>query len=189
MAPIIFCCISPVAWYSRWSIASSWIPSTTKCRDHHQHFELFQDISRNSGWEISSLPLDDLCYHRQRYCPPSKSDLIMLWSSFLSSLCYVLHWSITVLHVKDVVRIAPPLKNSWYSNTSRHLHSFPGSRVDSNRGTNKWTVLFGFCPSSNPIPLKLMVGRSFLDYWLLNHHSDVGRATQPIFRVHLSPNV
>ena len=29
----------------------------------------------------------------------------------------------------------------------------------------------------------------FLDYWLLNHHSDVGRATQPIFRVHLSINV
>ena len=72
----------------------------------------------------TSLPLDGLCYHRQRYCPPSNSDLIMLWRSFLSSLCYVLHWSITVFHVKDVVRIAPPLKNSWYSDTSHHHHSF-----------------------------------------------------------------
>ena len=34
-------------------------------------------------------------------------------------------------------------------------------------------VLFGFCPSSNPIALKLMVERSFLDYWSLNHHSNI----------------
>ena len=39
------------------------------------------------------------------------------------------------------------------------------------------------------LALKSMVGLSFLDYWLLNHHSDVGRATQPIFRVHPSTNV
>ena len=31
--------------------------------------------------------------------------------------------------------------------------------------------------------------RSFLDYWLLNHHSDIGRATQPIICAHLSTNV
>ena len=173
MAPIIFCCISPFAWCSRWSIASSWIPSTTKCHDHHQHFELFQDISRNSGWEIPSLPLDDLCYHRQRYCPPSNSDLIMLWSSFLSSLCYVLHWSITVLHVKDVVRISPPLKNSWYSNTSRHLHSFSDPRVVSTLNTDYWTMMREFKTSSSPIALELMVNSSFLDSWLLNQSAEL----------------
>ena len=89
------------------------------------------------------------------------------------------------LFVKNVVGISPPLKDSWYQNASCHLRSFLGPRVNS----NKWTVLFGFFPSSNPISLKLMVESSFLGYWLLNHHSDIGRATQPIFRAHLSTNV
>ena len=106
--------------------------------------------------------------------------------SLLPSICSSLPWNITTFYVKNVVGISPPLKNSWYGDTSHHHHYFLGPRVDSNQGTNKWAVLFGFRPSSNPIALKLMVGRSFLDYWLLNHHSNVGRATQPIFRVHLS---
>ena len=97
--------------------------------------------------------------------------------SLLSNLCYVLPWSITIFYVKKVVRISPPLKNSWYSNTSRHLRSYLGPRVDSNRGTNKWTVLLGFWTSSNPISMKLMVDSLFLDYWLLNHHSNVDHAT------------
>ena len=148
------------------------------CRDQHQHFELFHDISRNSGWEIPSLPLDDLCYHRQRYCPPpSNSDLIMLWSSFLSSLCYVRHISITVLHVKDIVRISPPLENSWYSNTSRHLHLFYDPRVVSNLNTDNSTMKCDFKTSSNPIALKLMVDISFLDHWLSNHRSNIDHST------------
>ena len=93
------------------------------------------------------------------------------------------------LFVKNVVRISPPLKNSWYGNTSRHLRSFLGPRIVFNRNTENGAMTCEFKTSSNPIALKLMVGRSFLDYWLLNHHSDVGRATQPIFRVHLSTNV
>ena len=44
--------------------------------------------------------------------------------SLLSNLCYVLPWSITIFDVKDVVSITPPLKNSWYSDTSHHHHSF-----------------------------------------------------------------
>ena len=44
------------------------------CRDHCQQFDFFQDIYRNSGWEISSLPLDELCYHRQHSClPPTQT--------------------------------------------------------------------------------------------------------------------
>ena len=77
---------------------------------------------------------------------------------------------------------------SWEFLTSKYFSPSPfflGPRVN----TNKWAVLFGFCPSSNPIALKLMVGCSFLDYWLLKHHSGIGRATQPIFPVHLSSNV
>ena len=162
------------------------------CHDHHQHSELFQD----NNW------IHDEKYHP---CPrwfvlssttllPSLQHklvcvLCYTLGSLLSSICSSLPWSITIFYVKYVVRISPPLKKSWYGDTSHHHHSFLGPRVDSNRGTNEWAVLFGSCPSSNPIALKLMVGRSFLDYWLLNHHSDVGRATQPIFRVHLSTNV
>ena len=44
--------------------------------------------------------------------------------SLLSSNCSSLPWSITIFYVKKVVRIAPPLKISWYSDTSHHHHSF-----------------------------------------------------------------
>ena len=44
--------------------------------------------------------------------------------SLLSNLCKVLPWSITIFDVKNVMRITPPLKNSWYSDTSHHHHSF-----------------------------------------------------------------
>ena len=45
-------------------------------------------------------------------------------SSLLSSICSSLPWSITIFYVKNVMRITPPLKNSWYSDTSHHHHSF-----------------------------------------------------------------
>ena len=44
--------------------------------------------------------------------------------SLLSNLCYVLPWSITIFDVKNVENITPPIKNSWYSDTSHHHHSF-----------------------------------------------------------------
>ena len=44
------------------------------CRDHCQQFDFFQVVCRNSGWEIPSLPLDELCYHRQHSClPPTQT--------------------------------------------------------------------------------------------------------------------
>ena len=39
----------------------------------------------------------------------------------------VLPWSITLFHSKSIVRIAHPLMNSWYSDTSRHHYSSLGS--------------------------------------------------------------
>ena len=155
------------------------------CCDHHQHFNSFQDTNR----------IQDVKYHP---CPrwfvlsstillPSAQHklvrvLCYTLSSLLSSICASLPGSVTVFYVKDVVRISPPLKNSCYSDASCHHNSFLGPRVE-------WTLLCEFKNSSNPIALKLMVDSSFLDYWFLNRHSDVGRATQPIFRVHLSTNV
>ena len=162
------------------------------CRDHHQPYELFQDINWVHDekyhpcprWSVLSSTTSMPSFQTQTW-----SCFEWTLSSLLSSNCSSLPWNINISFVLNVVRISPPLKKSWYGDTSHHHHSFLDPRVDSNRGTNEWAVLFGSCPSSNPIALKLMVGRSFLDYWLLNHHSDVGCATQPIFRMHLSTNV
>mgnify|MGYP005850560483 CR=1 FL=1 len=87
------------------------------CRDHHQHFELFQDIN----W-----------IHEEKYhpCPrwfvlssttllPSVQHKLVRVScytlrSMLSSNCSSLPWSITIFYVNNVVRISPPLMHSWY---------------------------------------------------------------------------
>ena len=47
------------------------------CRDHCQQFDFFQVACRNSGWEIPSLPLDELYYHRQHSCFPFNTNLFM----------------------------------------------------------------------------------------------------------------
>jgi len=162
------------------------------CRDHRQHFNFFRDINWIHAEKFHACPSMICVIIDHIHAFLSNTDLVLFeWtlSSLLSSNCSSLPWNINISFVLNVVRISPPLKKSWYGDTSHHHHSFLGPRVDSNRGTNEWAVLFGSRPSSNPIALKLMVGRSFLDYWLLNHHSDVGRATQPIFRVHISTNV
>ena len=127
------------------------------------------------------LALDELYYHRPPYFLPSNTNLFMFCviplSSLLSSICSSLSWSITIFYVKDVVRTAPPLKEFlvlWYFSPSPF---FLGPRVDSNQDTNMWTMLLGFCTSSNPIALKLMVDISSLDHWLSNHHSNIDLAT------------
>ena len=149
------------------------------CRDHCQQFDFFQVVCRNSGWEIPSLPLDEFCYHRQHSClPPTQTcSYFVLYLDF-----HVLPRSITIFDVKNVVRIAPPLKYSWYSDASRHHHSLLGPRVE-------WTLLSEFIISGNPIASELMDNYSNLVCWLLNRHSDVGRATQPLFWMHLSNHV
>ena len=148
------------------------------CRDHHQHFELFHDINWIHGEKYHPCPSMICVIIGNVIAPPSKSDLIMLWSSFLSSLCYVLDWSITVLHVKDIVRISPPLENSWCIITSRHLCSFLGPSLLFLIGiptTGLWCVKFK--TSGNPIACKLITIVSFLVYWLSNHHSNIDHAT------------
>jgi hypothetical protein len=76
----------------------------------------------SSWWEIPSLPSmifviinNILDFLSPWTCPCCGCNL-------LPSL-YVLPWSITVFYVEDVVRIAPPLRNSWHSDTSHHHHS------------------------------------------------------------------
>ena len=162
------------------------------CRDHHRHSVLFPDSTwiHNEKyhpcprWFVLSLTtlLPSVQHNLFAFCVnlevTATQQLIFLTSEVLPSL-----------FVKNVVRISPPLNNSWYHNTSCHLRSFLGPRIVFNRNTDNGAMTCEFKTSNNPIALKLMVDRSFLDYWLLNHHSGIGRATQPIFPVHLSSNV
>ena len=176
MVPITVCFIIPLTWCRRWLITSYWNLSTNLSWSSST-FWLLPGYQSNSWWWVPPSSLGNLSYHRQHPYIPFITNLIMLWSSLLTSLCYVLPWSITIFCVKDIVRIAPPLENSWYSNTSRHLHSFSDPRVVSNLNTDNWTMMREFKTSSNPIALELMVDSSFLDYWLSNHHSNIDHAT------------
>ena len=107
------------------------------------------------------------------------------WFPLLSNLCYVLPWSITIFYVKNVVNITPPLKNSWYSDTSHHHHSFlvPVLFLNEIPTNGLW------CVNSKLLATLLLWSYwsivSFYVYGLLNHHSNIYRATHPIFRVHL----
>ena len=177
-----------LACYRCCLIASSWnLPANVS--DHLQHFDFFRDVKCVHD-ENTLLALDDFYYHRQHPWLPFITNLSTLWIQLALQLvlCSALKYY-CLLCRECCGGIAPPLRNFsvwWYFSLSPF---FLGPRVVFNRDTNMLTMLFEFCTSSNPIALKLMVGHSFLDYWLLNHHSDVGRATQPTFRVHLSTNV
>jgi hypothetical protein len=91
-------------------------------------------------------------------------------------LYYVLPWSITVSYVEYVVRIAPPLWNSWHSDTSHYHRSFLVPVL----------ILTGIpickrcCLDSILLATlllwKLTIDSSFLGCWLLNRHSNIDLA-------------
>ena len=157
------------------------------CREHHQHSELVPDIYWILHGKYHPCPLVN-CVVIDYFLPffPTQTCLCCgcTLSSWLSSLCYVLpevlpsfisRMSWELLHLFKILGIVilltitiPSWSPCWFQQVNGVV----------------WIL-----PSSNPIALKLMVGRSFLDYWLLNHHSHIGRATPPIFRAHLSTNV
>ena len=109
---------------------------------------------------MPSLPLDGMCYHRQRYCPPSNTNLFMfgvipwvpcypaivlLYLGVLPSFMSRMFWDLFhLLRILDIEILSPS-------------PFFLGPRVNS----NKWTVLFGFFPSSNPIFFEVN-GRRFI---------------------------
>ena len=97
------------------------------CRGHHQPYELVLDINRIHEEKyhpcprrvmLSSATLLPSLQHKLAHI------LCCTLSSLLSNICSSLPWSITIFYVKNVVRISPPLKNSWYGETSHHHHSF-----------------------------------------------------------------
>ena len=150
------------------------------CRGHNQPYELVLDINRIHEEKYHPCPRR-VVLSSTTFLPSPQHKLVHILCciliSLLSNLCYVLPWSITIFYVKDIVRISPPLENSWYSNTSRHLHLFTDPRVVANRKTDNGTMMCDFKTSSNPIALKLMVDISFLDHWLSNHRSNIDHST------------
>ena len=127
MVSITFRSILPFAWCRRWAIISSWNLSTIVSWSSSTFWAL-PGYQLNSWWEIPSLSLDDVCCHRPHYCLPSNTNLFVFcvipWVPLLSSISSSLPWSITIFYIKNVMRITPPLKNSWYSDSSHHHHSF-----------------------------------------------------------------
>ena len=100
--------------------------------------------------------------------PPTQAcSCFVLYLEFLATQhCSSLPWSITTLmsrmpwefhHLFRILGIVILLT----------ITIFLGPCVDPDRGTNKWTMLFGFCTSSNPIALKLMVDSSILSLLLI----------------------
>lgn len=155
------------------------------CDDHHQHSVFFQDINQILDGKYHPCP-SMIVLSWTTFLPSQQHRLVRVWcytlSSLLSSSCSSLPWNINISYVLNVVRISPPLENSWYSDASHHHNSSIGPRVE-------WTLLWEFNISSNLATSELMDNNSNVECWLLNFHSDVGRATQPIFRVPLSTNI
>ncbi len=93
VVPITFLFIIPLTWWQRRPITSS--------RNLSPIVVIIINILKSSRISIDFMMRNTILaprwflYHRQHYCLPSGTNLFRLWSSLLSSLCYVLPWSIT----------------------------------------------------------------------------------------------
>ena len=126
MVPRTFRFIIPLTWCHRRSITSSWNLLTNVLWSSSafgalpwyqlNHDEKYHPCPR---WFVLSSTSLLRSLQQQLVCV-----LCYTSSSLLPSICSPLPWSITIVYVKNVVRVAPPLKNSWYSDTSHHHHSF-----------------------------------------------------------------
>ena len=147
------------------------------CRDHHQHSELFQDINRIHDGKYHPCP-SMICVIIDNILTFPQHKLVrVLCYTLLSNICSPLPWSIAIFYVKNVVRILPPLENSWYK-WCFSPSPFPlGPRVIYNRNAEKWTMICEFKTSSNPIACKLWMIVSFFMCWLLTHHSNIDHVT------------
>ena len=98
-----------LTWCHRRWITSSWNLSTIVSWSSSILWALLGYQSK-SWWEIPSLPLDELCYHRQVIAfPQHKLVRVMCYtlSSLLSNIWSSLPWSITIFYIKDVVLSTP----------------------------------------------------------------------------------
>ena len=150
------------------------------CREHHHHSELFKDIDWIHVEKYHPCPRW-LVLSSTTLLPFLQHKLVLVLCctliSLLSSLWYVLPWSITIFYVKYVVRISPPRMTSWYSDTSPHHHSFlvPVLFLKGIPTNGLW------CVNSKLLATLLLWSYwsivSFYAYGLMNHHSDIDCAT------------
>ena len=191
MVPITFRFIIPLTWCHRRPITSSWNLST-------KLFMIVINILSSSRISIEFMLRNTILAPRwfvlsaATLLPSLQHKLVRVMCytlrSLLSSICSPLPWSITIFYLKNVVRISPPLKNSWYGDTSHHHHSFlvPVLFLTGIPAIELW------CVNSKLLATLLLWsnGRvSFKFFCSSNHHSNIGRATQPVLRAHPSTNV
>ena len=143
VAPIIFCCISPFAWCSRWSIASSWILSTNVSWSSST-FRAPQGYQLNSWWEIPSLPsmncviIDHFIAFRSTQtcsCFVLYLEILTIQLVLCSTLKYYCLLSRMLWEFHHLLRILDA------GDTFCHIHSFLGPRVISNWKTDKWIMM------------------------------------------------
>ena len=115
VVPITFRFIIRLTWCHRRSITSSCNLSTNVLWSSSTLWAL-PGYQSDSWWEIPSLPRW-FVLSSTTLLPSLQHKLVRVLcytlSSLLSSICFSLPWSITIFYVRDVVRISPPLKNSW----------------------------------------------------------------------------
>ena len=190
MVPVTFCFTIPLVWCRRRSITSSWNLSTNLSWSFSTIW-LLLGYQLNSWWEIPSLPSMNciIVDHFIAFPPTQACSCLVLYLEFLA-IQQLFFFTLEYYHLlcqeccenfttsgEFLIQVILVTITILFLVTVLFLT------------TDKWTVMCNPKTSSNPIALKLMVGSSSLGYWLLNHHSDIGRATQPIFRAHLSTNV
>ena len=150
------------------------------CPEHHQTYELFQDINRIHDEKYHPWPRW-FVLSSTTLLPPLQHELVRVLcytlSSLLSSICSPLPWSITIFYVKNVVRISPPRMTSWYSDPSPHHHSFlvPVLFLKGIPTNGLWRV------NSKLLATLLLWSYwsivSFYVYGLMNHNSNIDCAT------------
>ena len=179
MVPITSRFIIRLTWCHCRSITSSCNLSTNVSWSSSTLWAL-PGYQSDSWWEIPSLPRW-FVLSSTTLLPSLQHKLVRVlcytWRSVLSSNYSSLPWSITIFDVKNVVSITPPLKNSWYSDTSHHHHSFLVLVLFLNEIPTNGL----WCVNSKLLATLLLWSYwsivSFYVYGLMNHHSDIDCAT------------
>ena len=180
MAPITFRFISPLTWCHRRSITPSWNLSTIVSLSSSTFWPL-PGYQLNSWWETPFLPLDDLCYHRQHSCFPFNTNLFLFcvvpwvpcyptyvtfYRGVLPSFISRMSWGL--LHLLRILGIVTLL-------TITILFLVPVLFLIGIPTNGMW------CVNSKLLATLLLWSYwsivSFYVYGLLNHHSNIDRAT------------
>ena len=117
LVPIIFRLTIHLTRCHHRLITPSWNLSTI-CRDRQTTFWFLPEYQPNGWWQVTILVPRWSVLSPTTLLPSLQHKLVRVlcytWRPVLFSNYSSLPWSITIFYVKNVVRILPPLKNSWY---------------------------------------------------------------------------